>query len=90
LSWDDGNGSTHPVNLIGVVEDFHFSSFRESIKPFGFILEVGNGSTFFLKTQSPNPLQTLSAVERVWNKFSPDNPFEFSFQDEQFAKFHVA
>jgi putative ABC transport system permease protein len=90
LSWDDGNGSTHPVNLIGIVEDFHFSSFRESIKPFGFILEVGNGSTFFLKTQSPNPLQTLSAIERVWNKFSPDNPFEFSFQDEQFAKFHVA
>jgi len=50
LSWDDESGSAHLVRLIGIVEDFHFSSLRDVIKPFGLTLEVGNGSTFFLSS----------------------------------------
>jgi putative ABC transport system permease protein len=88
LSWDDETGLTHFVTLIGIVEDFHFSSLRDVIRPFGFILEVGNGSTFFLKVQSQNINETISAVKQVWSKFNPGKPFEFSFQDEQLAKFH--
>jgi putative ABC transport system permease protein len=88
LSWDDVSGSTHLVTLIGIVEDFHFSSLRDVIKPFGFILEVGNGGAFFLKVQSQNMNETISAIEQVWGKLNPEKPFEFSFQDEQVAKFH--
>jgi len=88
LSWDDESGSAHFVTLIGIVEDFHFSSLRDVIKPFGFTLEVGNGSTFFLKVQPQNINETISAVEQAWGKFNPGKPFEFSFQDEQFVKFH--
>lgn len=88
LSWDDESGATHLVTLIGIVEDFHFSSLRDVIRPFGFTLEVGNGSTFFLKVQSQNISETISSIEQVWNKFNPGKPFEFSFQDEQLAKFH--
>ena len=90
LVWDDGAGKTHPVNLVGIVDDFHFDSFRETIKPFGFILEVGNGSTFFLKTHSGNINQTLAAVEKIWKVHNPEKPFEYSFLDEQFNKLHLS
>jgi len=90
LAWDDAEGKTHDVHLIGIVEDFHFASFRETIKPFGFILEVDNGSTFFLKIQSPGLNRTIATIEKIWNKYSPERPFEYSFQDEEFSKLHVS
>ena len=89
LAWDDEQGKTHDVNLIGIVEDFHFTSFREAIKPFGFTLEVGNGSTFFLKIHSQNLDQSMAAIEKSWAKHQP-GPFEYSFQDEHLAKLTVS
>jgi putative ABC transport system permease protein len=88
LIWDDGAGKTHDVTIVGVVKDFHFTSFREEIKPFGFILEVNNGSTFFLKIRPQNISATLKEIEKVWTKHQPDKPFEYSFQDEELAKLH--
>ncbi len=90
LIWDDGTGKTHDVTVVGVVKDFHFTSFHEEIKPFGFILEVNNGSTFFLKVQEQNLTETLKQIENIWTKHNPDKPFDYSFQDEQMAKLHLS
>lgn len=88
LEWDDETGKMHDVMIVGVVKDFHFTSFHEEIKPFGFILEVNNGSTFFLKVQQQNIAGTLDEIEKVWTKHTPDKPFDYSFQDEQMARLH--
>lgn len=90
LKWDDASGSTNEVPIIGVVKDFHFTSFHETIKPFGFILEVDNGSTFFLKVNQGNIRETLADIENVWKKHSPDKPIDYSFQDEYMARLHVS
>jgi putative ABC transport system permease protein len=90
LKWDDESGVTRDVRVIGVVKDFHFTSFHEEIKPFGFILEVDNGSTFFLRINSANIRGTLAQVEHVWKKHSPDRPIDYSFQDEYMATLHVS
>jgi len=73
-----------------VVKDFHFTSFHEEIKPFGFIREVDNGSTFFLRINSGNIHGTLAEIEKVWAKHSPDKPIDYSFQDEYMARLHVS
>jgi putative ABC transport system permease protein len=89
LAWDDDeSGTTHDLTIVGVVKDFHFTSFHEEIKPFGFILEVNNGSTFFLKIHPENTSATLKEIEKVWTKHQPDTPFDYSFQDEYMAKLH--
>jgi putative ABC transport system permease protein len=90
LEWDDGEGKTHDLTIVGVVNDFHFTSFHEEIKPFGFILEVNNGSTFFLKTNSNEIGNTLNEIEKVWAKHHPDKPFYYSFQNEYMAKLHLS
>ncbi len=90
LIWDDEGGKTHDVTIIGAAKDFHFSSFRETIRPFGFILEVANGSSFFLKVNASHLDQTLAQVEKVWTKHNPDKPFDYSFQEEQLAQLHMA
>lgn len=90
LKWDDEAGVTRDVHIIAVVKDFHFTSFHEEIKPFGFILEVDNGSTFFLRINSGNIQGTLAEIEKVWTKHSPDKPIDYSFQDEYMARLHVS
>jgi putative ABC transport system permease protein len=89
LTWDDDDGKTHDVTIVGVVEDFHFTSFHEEIKPFGFILEVGNGSTFMVKVHSQNLAHTIEEIEKAWTRHNPEKPFEYNFQDEQMAKLHT-
>ncbi|HMG89481.1 MAG TPA: ABC transporter permease [Chryseolinea sp.] len=90
LKRDDQQGNTHDVTIVGVVRDFHFSSFHEEIKPFAFILEYDNGSTFFLKIQQGNIQETIAEIEKAWRKHNPDKPFEYAFQDEHMQRLHVA
>jgi putative ABC transport system permease protein len=89
LSWDDAAG-THDVTLVGIVKDFHFRSLRETIKPFGFILEVGNGSNFFIRMNAENQEQIMAGIANIWSKHGPERPFDYFFQDEPLAKFHRA
>jgi putative ABC transport system permease protein len=82
LAWDDDIGKTHEVTIVGIVKDFHFNDMHTAISPFGFILEVGNGSNFFIRTAQENFQATLRDIEQVWNSHNPGKPFEYSFQDQ--------
>lgn len=79
--------------IIGVVEDYHFTSMHESIGPlvvFGpdpwnqarpnFVMPVRVG---------PEDLgHTLAALENAWNEFVPAQPFVYSFLDEEFGRLY--
>ena len=86
IEWDDESGKPHPVTIVGIAKDFHFTTLHEAIKPFGFIAEENNGSTFFVKLRSKNLNKDISAIQKIWLKYNPDKPFEYTFQDEQLAK----
>jgi putative ABC transport system permease protein len=90
LKWDDEQGNMREVTVVGVVKDFHFNSFHNEIKPFGFTLEPDSGSTFLVKLQRGNIQQTIAEIENVWHKYNPGTPFEYTFQDEHIQKLHVA
>jgi len=90
VAWDDDAGKTHPVTIVGVVKDFHFTSLHEQIKPFGFIAEENNGSTFFIKLHSRNLGVDIAAIKKAWLLHNPDKPFDYTFQDEQVARLYTA
>jgi putative ABC transport system permease protein len=89
IAWDDEIGKTHDVTIVGVVRNFHFNDMHTSINPFGFILEVGNGSNFFIRTTPKNLTNTLASIEEVWNKYNPGKPFDYSFQNQYIASFLI-
>jgi putative ABC transport system permease protein len=86
VDWDDAGGKTRRVTIIGIAKDFHFRSLREEIQPFGFILEVANGSTFFLKLAGDGISGTIEGIRKVWLSYDPDHPFAYSFQDDHIAR----
>jgi putative ABC transport system permease protein len=89
LAWDDEAGKTHDVTIVGIAKDFHFTNLHSAISPFGFILEVGNGSNFFIRIGSKELATTLANIEQVWSLHNPGKPFEYSFQDQYIANLHL-
>ena len=79
-----------PYTVIGVVDDFHFSSFHEPIKPFGFFLNEPSVNKLFVKIQGDNMVGSIAEIQKVWTTLVPERPFEFTFQDEQVSKLYAS
>ncbi|MCG8372868.1 MAG: hypothetical protein MI700_05025, partial [Balneolales bacterium] len=81
--------------IIGVVENFNYSSLRNDVEPlaiainpmviFSGIDNVGINSTsprISISVESTNIPATISSIESAWEKILPGEPFNFSFLDE--------
>ena len=94
FGWDDPlektlkfEGKTYTV--IGVVEDYHFESLRNQIKP--IVLYLGNSTgriSFRIKTE--NISGTIEALKGKWKEFLPDEPFDYAFFDDKFFSLYQA
>jgi putative ABC transport system permease protein len=77
--------------VIGVIKDFHFHSLHWKIEPLVFIHHNNQNFDFFSVKISPtNITKTISYIEKKWEKFSPEFPFEYTFLDERIDKIYKA
>ncbi|GEO04560.1 ABC transporter permease [Adhaeribacter aerolatus] len=77
--------------LVGVLQDFHFESMHEKIKPIIFIIPDGRQySDISVKLQGNNIAAGLAHLEKTWKKFLPENPFDYNFLDESFGRLYEA
>ncbi|MGC4101696.1 ABC transporter permease [Ferruginibacter sp.] len=75
------------VTVIGVSKDMVMQSPYEPVKPTIFVLSGGYESFVSIKL---NPVQSahqsIAAIESVFRKFNPSQPFTYTFSDEAYAK----
>jgi putative ABC transport system permease protein len=88
IEWDDAAGKTRPLTIVGIVKDFHFTSLHDAIQPFAFIQQENNGGTVFIKLRSNDLAKDIAGIQKVWTKYNPNSPFEFTFQDEQMTRLY--
>lgn len=69
--------------VVGVIKDFNYESLRNSIRPLALMLTT-NGSNLSVRIAAGDVRPTLDLIERSWNKFAPDEPFQYSFLDEDY------
>jgi putative ABC transport system permease protein len=85
-----GNGRPNPV-VIGVVRDFHFRSFREEVYPQLFHRFADYAPFQYLVRIAPgDPTPALQAIRGAWDEAAPDEPFTYSFLDEDIARFYLS
>ncbi len=84
---DQGDFSLYEV--IGVVEDFHFETLRDSIGPLVMFLGESAGSISF-RIQTEDISGMIGLLRKEWKEFLPNQPFEFSFLDEKFDDMYRA
>jgi putative ABC transport system permease protein len=76
--------------IIGVTENFHQQSLRESFEPLIFRLIPDIKGFLSVKTSASKASQTISQVKASWNKFFPGNTFEYFFLDDHFDQQYKA
>lgn len=85
----DWDGEQNRFMIIGVVKDFHFKDLHEKIEPFAFRFYNNADAGFnymIAHSNGGNIKQSLSTLEAVWTKLNPNEPFEYSFLDQDFQK----
>ena len=78
-------GVSNTPTIIGIAPDFHFRSFRESIKP--AVFHYGSEASFERALVRLREVDdTLAGLEQIWEKVAPEQPFEYEFLDQTFAR----
>jgi putative ABC transport system permease protein len=85
----DFQGQTTKSEVVGVVKDFHFEDLHKTVTPYAFRLS-GGGSYLVVHTRPGAPGPLLASLEAAWHKLDPNEPFEYSFLDEDFQKNYAA
>ncbi len=80
----DGMGT-----ILGVVEDFHFTDFKSSIKPFAFFYRERPQNYLNLKLSTNDLAETLQSIDQVWSQFSNQAPLDYFFLDQNFAELYA-
>jgi putative ABC transport system permease protein len=73
-----------PLKVIGVLKDFNFASLRDEVKPIAVILGREPNFEMAIRLSAGNVQEQIKALEKIWKKYAPDAPFEYSFIDQNF------
>jgi putative ABC transport system permease protein len=73
--------------IIGLTNDFNNDNLHHGIEPLIFLYSENIGSNYFIRMDGRVPVNTsLASIEKMFKKYSPAYPFEYSFLDDVFAK----
>ena len=76
------------MQVIGVVEDFHFESLHSNIRPYIFVIrpaEWGWIPYLSVRFDPANINKVISEVDKIWKEYTGDQSFEYFFMNEDFA-----
>jgi putative ABC transport system permease protein len=79
----------HPMQVIGVVRDFHFESMHEAVKPSYILLQPGGGK-IVARIKAASQRQTLAAIQQLYEKENPGFAFSFTFLDEAYQRQYLS
>lgn len=68
--------------IVGVVEDFHFSSLHEEIRPMAFSMNSGYFNEIIIRLDASDK-QAIEHIKQTWNKFVPDNSLDIDYVSSQ-------
>jgi len=71
-------------HVIGVVKDFNFSSLRDNVTPLVMVMANDWMASLNAKASTSNLPALLKQIEGKWKSIAPNEPFNYSFMDEDF------
>jgi putative ABC transport system permease protein len=75
------------MQVIGVIKNMIIESPYDEVRPMIYTLSTGPGNMSVLKLAPDKSTEAaLNSVSAVFKKFDPDQPFEYSFVDDEYAR----
>lgn len=84
---EDGDNSMLPLQIIGVIKDFHFESLRQNIGPLCMRLGNSTGLVSF-KITAADAQGLIKQVENSWKVMAPAMPFSYRFMNDSFDEMY--
>ncbi|GGM79731.1 ABC transporter permease [Dyadobacter beijingensis] len=80
-----------PLTIVGVVQDFHFASMHQAIKPIAFADVRGTNTYRYLsiRLNAGDLGDAMTVIEQKWHELMPDAPFEYAFIDQTLQKLYM-
>jgi putative ABC transport system permease protein len=76
------------MRIIGVVKDFHFTSFRTGIGPLMFSYRPDWSKMVLIKIAGRQVRQTLEYIDSTFRRFSPNFVFDYALLDDLYDRLY--
>jgi putative ABC transport system permease protein len=76
------------MRIIGVVDDFHFTSFKTKIEPLMFQYGPSWSKIFLIKIEGHNIRQTLGYIDSTIRRLSPGFAFDYALMDDLYGNLY--
>lgn len=81
-----------PGTIIGLVDEFHFHSLHEQIRPLILRLDAGWSTSYYgammVRTQPGQTQQAIASLESICKQDNPKFPFTYRFADVEYGKLY--
>ncbi|MFH0883426.1 MAG: ABC transporter permease [bacterium] len=77
------------LTIVGVMRDFHFASLRHRIEPIIFAFAAQPPAQSVIRVRPGMIAGTVTDIERLWKEFYPEEPFNYSFLDDEFDQMYM-
>lgn len=94
--YTNSDDERNPLQVIGVVEDFNYTSIKKEVSPLVINMEDETrrvvGSIDYVAVRfAPNGVQAgLDDIEKIWKEINHITPFTYSFLDEELQKIYAS
>jgi putative ABC transport system permease protein len=79
----------HKGKIIGVLEDFHFSSMHKAIEPLIVRLDENwSWGVILVRIKGEKTRQVIEGLENLCKKLNPKFPFAYQFSDDEYDKLY--
>ena len=73
---------TEKFKVIGVVDNFNFTSLYDEVSPVIFFLERTPQDMLTIRINPKNKEQTISYISGLWKKTNPSEPFKYDYLED--------
>lgn len=84
----DGGGNR--LEVIGVMEDFHYLSLHHQVEPLILMQAAWTPSYLAVRLKEGDLANQINTVKALWSELAPTAPFEYTFMDDDYQKFYEA
>ncbi len=77
-----GAPTEKPMNVIGVVKDFNFESYKLKVRP--MVIQLTDKSNNLLVRYSGTAESIVKEATALWKEYASGDPFEYAFLDQNF------
>lgn len=91
LLFNQGGNTPGAVEIVGVVKDFHFQDLHKVIEPYAFFLDASGRYNYLIAhINGKDAASVIPFIESKWKSLVPNEPFAYTFLDEDFQSNYTA